>query len=93
MIGTAGGLTDGASDSDVKIIRGTEKDPKVTIIDLGDIRSINDPRAILQSGDIIYFAKNKRAARNDNLQSFSTVFQPILLIFNTALIIFTLVHR
>jgi polysaccharide export outer membrane protein len=93
MIGTAGGLTESASDSDVKIIRGTEKDPKVTLIDLGDIRSINDPRAILQSGDIIYFAKNHRAVRTDNLQSFSSVFQPILLLFNTALIIFTLIHH
>jgi len=93
MIGAAGGLTDKADDANVKIIRGTEANPKVTVIDLSDIRSVNDPRAILQSGDIVYFAQNKRAIRNDNLQNFTTVFQPALLLFNTALIILTLVRR
>ena len=93
MIGTAGGLTDKANERNVKIIRGTEKTPQVTVIDLGDIQSINDSRAILQSGDIIYITQNKRAVRNDNLQNFSTIFQPALLLFNTALIIFTLIRR
>jgi polysaccharide export outer membrane protein len=93
MIGTAGGITAKANESNVKIIRGTEKNPKVILVDLGDIQSVNDPRTILQNGDIIYVAQNKRAARSDNLQSFSTVFQPILLLFNTALIVLTLIRH
>jgi polysaccharide export outer membrane protein len=94
MIGAAGGITEKANETNIKIIRGTEKNPKVILVDLGNIQSINDPRTILQNGDIVYIAQNKRAVRTDNLQSFtSTIFQPALLLFNTALIIFTLIHR
>jgi polysaccharide export outer membrane protein len=94
MIGTAGGLTDKANETNIKIIRGTEKNPKVILVDLSDIHSINDPKAVLQNGDIIYIAQNRRATRNENFQNFSTsFFQPVLLLFNTALIIFTLVRH
>jgi len=93
LIGEAGGLTDKANEKNIKIIRGTEENPKVTVVDLNNIQSINDPDNVLQSGDIIYVAQNKRAARNDNLQNFSTVFQPALILFNTALIIFTLIRK
>ncbi|MDP9077339.1 MAG: polysaccharide biosynthesis/export family protein [Bacteroidota bacterium] len=94
MIGTAGGITEKANESNIQIIRGTQKNPKVILVDLGNIQSINDPRTILQNGDIIYIAQNKRAARGDNLQNFSTtIFQPVLLLFNTALIIFTLIRH
>jgi len=93
LIGEAGGLTERANEKNVKIIRGSEKNPNVTEIDLGNLRSTNDPNTILQSGDIVYIAQNKRAARSDNLQNFSILAQPALLLFNTVLIIFTLIHR
>lgn len=93
MIGAAGGITEKASESNVKIIRATETKPKVLIVDLGDISSVSSPVTSLQNGDIIYVGQNKRAARGENLQNFSTVFQPLLLLFNTALIIFTLTRR
>ncbi|HEX8020668.1 polysaccharide biosynthesis/export family protein [Mucilaginibacter sp.] len=93
LIGEAGGLTDKANEANIKIIRGEQKNPQVTEINLRDIQSINDPRAVLQSGDVIYIAQNKRAVRNDKLQNLSIVSQPILLLLNTALIIFTLSHR
>jgi polysaccharide export outer membrane protein len=93
LIGEAGGLTERANEKDVKIIRGDEKKPKIIEIDLNDIQSINDPNTILQSGDIIYISKNKRAARSDNLQNFSSIFQPVLILFNTALILYTLIHK
>jgi len=94
MIGLAGGITEKADETNVKIIRGNEKTPKIILVDLGNIQSINDPRTILQNGDIVYIAQNKRAVRTDNQQTFlNTVFQPALLLFNTALIIFTLIHR
>ena len=93
LIGEAGGLTERANEKNIKIIRGTEKNPKVTEINLDNINSINNPVSILQSGDIIYIAQNKRASRSDNLQNFSTIFQPVLILFNTALILFTLIHK
>jgi len=93
LIGEAGGLTDKANEKNIKIIRGSEKNPTVIVVDLNNIRAINDPRAILQSGDIVYIAQSKRASRNDNLQNFSFIVQPALLLFNTALIILTLVRK
>ncbi|HVW96664.1 MAG TPA: polysaccharide biosynthesis/export family protein [Mucilaginibacter sp.] len=93
LIGAAGGLSEKADETHIEIIRGTQKNPKVIMVDLGDIRSVNDPRAVLQNGDIIYIAENKRATRTDNLQNFSSVFQPVLILFNTALIVLTLIRR
>ena len=90
LIGEAGGLTEKANGLNVKIIRGNEKSPQVINADLNDVSSINNPANVLQNGDIIYIAENKRAARNDNLQNFTTVFSPVLLVLNTALLIFTL---
>jgi len=93
LIGEAGGLTDKANEKNIKIIRGSEQNPKVTVINLNDISAINDPAAQLQSGDIVYVAQNRRATRTDNLQNFSSLIQPALILFNTVLIIFTLVHK
>ena len=93
MIGEAGGLTDKANEKDIKIIRGDQSHPEVTIIDLGDVRSITNPATVLQNGDIIYVAQNRHAIRNDKLQNFSTILQPALILINTALIIYTLAHN
>jgi polysaccharide export outer membrane protein len=93
MIGEAGGLSDRADETDVRIIRGTKNDPEVKRFDLSNISSITDPAAILHNGDIIFIAENKRAVRVDKLSTFSVILQPALIIINTALIIFTLAHR
>ena len=93
LIGEAGGLTERANETNIKIIRGNEKIPKVTEIDLSNIESINDPRAVLQNGNIIYISENRRAIRNEKLQNFSSIFQPAILLFNTALIIITLIRH
>ncbi|MFD0795051.1 polysaccharide biosynthesis/export family protein [Mucilaginibacter litoreus] len=90
VIGQAGGLTPQANEKNIQIIRGKDKSQQVTEIDLGDLSSISDPRTVLQNGDVIYIAQNKRAIRSENLQSFNTWAQPALLLLNTALIIFTL---
>jgi polysaccharide export outer membrane protein len=87
VIGEAGGLTDKADEKTIKIIRSNRK-PE--IIDLSDIKSLYDPRIILQNDDIVYISQNRRALRDNNIQNFSTVVQPALIIFNTALIIFSL---
>ena len=89
LLGQAGGLTPNSNEKTIKIIRG-DQIKTVNQIDLSDLRSINDPNAVLQNGDIIYIAKNKRAVRNEKLQNFSTLVQPGLLLLNTALLIFSL---
>lgn len=93
MIGEAGGLTERANEKNIKIIRGDPKNPEVTEVDLSKTSSLGDPRIILQNNDIIYIAQNKRAVRGDQLQNINSTLQPALIILNTALIIYTLIHR
>jgi polysaccharide export outer membrane protein len=93
IIGEAGGLTDKANEKNIKIIRGDEHNPKIIISNLDDIESINDPNNVLQSGDIIYIGQNRRAVQSENLQNFSTVISPVLILFNTILIIVTLARK
>lgn len=93
MIGQAGGLTEKANEKTIKIIRGDPKNPLVAEIDLSKIQTLADPRLILQNNDIIYIAQNKRAIKGDQLQNVTTTLQPGLIILNTALIIYTLIHR
>ncbi|QKJ30425.1 polysaccharide biosynthesis/export family protein [Mucilaginibacter mali] len=90
IIGQAGGLTPAADEKHVKIIRHEKTGIRETYIDLSDINILSDPRIFLQADDIIYIAKNKRAVRDDNLQNVTTLIQPSILIFNTALIIYSL---
>jgi len=93
MIGAAGGLTDKANESDVKIIRGSQQNPTVIQIDLRNLTAITDPRTMLQNDDVIYVAQNKRAVRSDQLQNFSTSIQPVLVILSAALIILSITRK
>jgi polysaccharide biosynthesis/export protein len=93
LLGQAGGLTDKANERTIKIIRGDPKSPQVMEIDLNKLTTLADPRIILQNNDIIYIAENRRAIKNDQLQNLSTTIQPALIIFNTALVIYTFIHR
>lgn len=93
MIGAAGGLTDKANEKNIKIIRGDPKNPQITVVDLSKTSTLADPKLILQNDDIIYIAQNKRSVKNDQLQNINTTLQPALIILNTALIIYTLIHR
>jgi polysaccharide export outer membrane protein len=93
LIGQAGGLTDKANERNVEIIRGDPAHPIVKRIDLSNIRSLSDPAGILQNGDIIYIAENKRAIQTDKITTFSTIIQPALIVLNTILIIFTLARH
>lgn len=93
MIGEAGGLTDKANEKTIKIVRGDPQNPQVTIVDLSKTSSLSDPKIILQNNDIIYIAQNKRALKNDQVQNLSTTLQPVLIILNTALIIYALIKH
>lgn len=90
VLGEAGGLTNNANEKNIKIIRGDKANPQVIYADLGNIKTLGDPRLILQNDDIIYVAQNKQAVRTEKIQNLSSLIQPSLLIFNAALILYTL---
>jgi polysaccharide export outer membrane protein len=92
ILGEAGGLTEKSDEKHIKIIR-TDNNSTVDVIDLSDIKSLTDPRIILQNNDIVYVSQNRKAIRNSSIQDFSTIIQPALILFNTALIILTLVRK
>ena len=93
MLGEAGGLTDKADEKNIEIIRQTASKPVIIPVDMSDIRSISDPKTILQGGDVVFIPENRRAVRNEKVNNFSELLQPGLLIFSTVLLIFTLVRR
>lgn len=93
MIGEAGGLTDRASSKNLRIIRGGMKNQQVIDVDLSNINTLSDPRIILQNNDIVYVKQNKQAIRATKVTGLSTLFQPIIMLLNTALIVYTLTTR
>ncbi|PJJ79445.1 polysaccharide biosynthesis/export family protein [Mucilaginibacter auburnensis] len=92
VLGQAGGLTESANEKNIKIIRSEKTNADVTV-DLSNAAAIYDSKNILNSDDVIYVAQNKTAIRNKKVQNFSVVAQPVLLLINTALIVFTLARR
>jgi polysaccharide export outer membrane protein len=92
MIRTAGGLTNKTNETTIQIIRGNQANPQVTLINLRNTQSINDPCAMLQNGDTIYIVQNEGAVRNEHRQNISVISESVLLMWNLALNIFTLAH-
>lgn len=88
IIGEAGGITARANPKTVKIIRGNRQNPEIIYVNLKDINSLANPKLILQNDDIIYMEPQGIYGTGERVQSFSTILQPVLLILNTALIIY-----
>lgn len=90
MIGEAGGLTDKANERNIQIIRGDKTHPQIIIADLNNIQTLANPELNLQNNDVIYISQNKRTVRNNSMQNVSGIFQGVLVLLNTALVIYTL---
>lgn len=90
MLGEAGGITDKGNEKHVKVVRGGIVNPQIIELDLSDVASLSSPAMMMQNNDVIYIEQNKKSLRNEKLQNFSTLIQPILLLLNSALIITTI---
>lgn len=88
IIGEAGGITARANPKTLKIIRGERQSPEIIYVNLKDINSLANPKLTLQNDDIIYMEPQGIYGTGERVQSFSTIMQPVLLILNTALIIY-----
>jgi polysaccharide export outer membrane protein len=84
VIGEAGGLTERANSKNVKIIRGNTRQRQIIEVDLSDIKTLTDPRIILQNNDIVTIAQNNQAIRNDKLQNVSSILSPAIVLLNDA---------
>lgn len=90
VLGEAGGVTDKADAQTVKVVRGNPANPQVFEIDLSKLNALT---FMMESHDIVYVVKNKRAVRNEKMQNFTTTAQPALLLLNTVLLAFTLARQ
>jgi len=89
IIGEAGGITKTADPKTLKIIRGDRSHPEIIYVNLTDINSLASKKLILQNNDIIVLQPTKGAALSDKLQSFNNIVQPLLVVVNLAVLIFT----
>lgn len=86
ILSEAGGLPKTADPRSLKIIRGRE-----TIhVNLTTDAIIGNRKLILQNNDIITVSPNKNSLNGEKIQRFNTIVQPILVIVNLAILIFTL---
>ncbi len=90
IIGEAGGITKTADPKTLKIIRGDRANPELIYVNLNDINSLASKKIILQNNDIIVLQPTKNSALSERLQSFNNIVQPLLVVVNLAVLIFTL---
>ena len=89
IIGEAGGITNTADPKTLKIIRGDRSHPEIIYVNLNDINSLASKKLVLQNNDIIVLQQTKSTAATEKLQSYNNILQPLLVVVNLAVLIFT----
>jgi len=90
IMGQAGGLSERADGKSLKIIRGNKTHPEIIYVNLKNVNSLASPKLMLQNDDIVYVEPKKIFSSSEKMQTTMTFIQPILLILNTAVIIYNL---
>ncbi len=90
LIGEAGGFNNRANKRRIKIIRGNVDNPEVILVNLENINSLADKKLVMQNNDIVYAETKKIYDRTDKLTVVSPVIQTILIVVNTAIIIYSI---
>ncbi|MDN3586217.1 polysaccharide biosynthesis/export family protein [Pedobacter aquatilis] len=90
VIGEAGGINKTGDPKTLKIIRGDRSRPEIIYVNLNDINSLASKKLVLQNNDIIVLQQTKNAALSEKLTSLNNIVQPILVVVNLAVLIFTL---
>jgi polysaccharide export outer membrane protein len=93
ILGEAGGITKNADPKTLKIFRGKRSDPEIIYVNLNDYRSLySSEKLILQNNDIIVIQQTKSSALSEKLQSYNNVVQPLLVLINLGVLIYTFTH-
>ncbi|MFD2582227.1 polysaccharide biosynthesis/export family protein [Pedobacter vanadiisoli] len=90
IIGEAGGINKTADPKTLKIIRGDKSHPEIIYVNLNDINSLASKKLVLQNNDIIVLQQTKSSALSEKLTSVNNIVQPLLVVVNLAVLIFTL---
>jgi len=86
VLAEAGGVPKTADPRTLKIIRGKE----TIYVNLTDASIIGNKKLILQNNDIITIKPNKNALDGEKIQRFNNVIQPLLVVVNLVVLVFTL---
>lgn len=90
IIGEAGGINKTADPKTLKIIRGDRTNPEIIYVNLNDINSLASKKLIMQNNDIVVLQQTKSQAISERLQKANNIIQPLLVVINLAVLIFTL---
>ncbi len=89
ILGQAGGFSPKSEPSSLKIIRGDKADPEVIYVNLRNLSSLAQPKITLQNHDVIYVEPDKRLAAYEKSQTFFSIFQSVLVVLSTGLLVYT----
>ncbi|RZJ79264.1 MAG: hypothetical protein EOO47_11330 [Flavobacterium sp.] len=90
IIGEAGGITKTADPKSLKIIRGDRSNPELIYVNLSDINSLASKKLTLQNNDIIILQQTRAAEKAEKIQNYNNIIQPVMIVFNLAILVFTL---
>jgi polysaccharide export outer membrane protein len=93
ILGMAGGLTQHGDPRSMKIVRGDKANPEVIYVNLQSMQSLAAQSITVQNKDIIYIGSDKRFRDYEKKQSSFSVFQSLLLLVSTGLVIYTSVFK
>jgi polysaccharide export outer membrane protein len=93
ILGMAGGLTQHGDPRSMKIVRGNKANPQVIYVNLQNMQSLASQNVTVQNKDIIYIGPDKRFREYEKKQSSFSVFQSLLLLVSTGLVIYTTVFK
>jgi polysaccharide export outer membrane protein len=85
VLASSGGIPDNAKAYKVKIIRGDLRNPKVYILDLSQLKGIQNTDLVMQGNDIIYIE-----TRNNYVAQGLNILTPYLTLLSTILLTVTL---
>jgi polysaccharide export outer membrane protein len=89
ILGEAGGITKLADPKTLKIFRGDKANPEIIYVNLNDYRSLGSKKLVLQNNDIIVIQPTKSSALSEKLQGYNNIVQPLLVVINLAVLVFT----
>lgn len=90
IIAEAGGLTENADLKTCKIIRGDRSNPEIIYVNLHDIKSLASKKLLLQNNDLIVIQAQNSYVVAKKIQNFNNYLQPVLVLLNLGLLIFTI---
>ncbi|MBW4890076.1 polysaccharide biosynthesis/export family protein [Mucilaginibacter sp. HMF5004] len=90
LLGQAGGTDTRADLRQIKIVRGDKLDPQILLVNLRNSNTLKDPRLTIQNHDIVYVEPAKLNGTGDQLQGFTSILQPLLLVLNALVLVIAL---